>query len=111
DWFEENKLDNYLIETQRKTDGEKIYGIAPQDKQGREEHLTLMVESSYSDHNKIWFRRILEDRLYFDIDNRTDYDGAMSSGMALMALREPIKQLKKKEIKKQMIRKGKVVTV
>lgn len=109
DWFEENKLDNYLIETKRKTDGEKIYGLAPQDKQGREEHLTLMVESSYSDHDKIWFRRILEDRLHFDIDNRTDYDGAISSGLALMALREPTKEIKKANTGIRFLRRGRVL--
>lgn len=109
DWFVENKLDEYLIETKRKSDGEKVFGIAPQDKQGREEHLTLMVESSYSDHNKIWFRRILEDRLHFDIDNRTDYDGAMSSGMAIMGLKAPIKEIKKQNSNIKFLRRGKII--
>ena len=109
DWFEENGLENYLIETKRKSDGEKIYGLAPQDKQAREEHLALMVESSYSDHNKIWFRRILEDRLHFDIDDRTDYDGAMSSGMAIMALKESIPQTKERPKNIRYLRKGKII--
>jgi len=108
DWFEENGLENYLIETKRKSDGEKVYGLAPQDKQGREEHLALQVESSYSDHSKIWFRRILEDRLKFDIDNRTDYDGAISSGLALMALREYVPQ-KAKTQNPTFIRKGRII--
>lgn len=110
DWFTENGLENYLIETKRKSDGEKIYGLAPQDKQAREEHLALMVESSYSDHNKIWFRRILEDRLKFDIDDRTDYDGAMSSGMAIMALKESIPQTKVRPKNIRFLRKGKIIT-
>lgn len=88
DWFVENKLDNYLIETTRKTDGEKIYGVAPQDKQQREEHLTLQVESSYFDHSKIWFRRLLIDRLHFDIDDRLKYDAMMAGGYSTMALKE-----------------------
>lgn len=109
DWFVENKLQGYLISTKRKSDGEEVYGISPQDKQAREEHLTLQVESSYSDHDKIWFRNILEDRLKFDIDNRTDFDSAMSSGMAIMGLKDPVREVKKQNSKIQFLRKGRVL--
>src|SRR5690606_12799239 len=96
-------------ETKRKTDGEKIYGLATQDKQVREEHLTLMVESSYSDHNKLWFRIILEDRFHFDIDNRTDYDGAVTSWLALMALRVPVIEIETANTGKKILRRGMIL--
>lgn len=112
DWVDhatDNGLEGYLISTKRKSDGEEVYGIAPQDKQGREEHLTLQVESSYSDHKKIRFKRILKDRLGFDIDNRTDFDGCMSSGMALMGLRAPISKAANKKSGRRYLKKGKMI--
>lgn len=109
DYFVDNGFENYLIETKRKSDGEKIYGTAPQDKQQREEHLTLQVESSYSDHSKIRFKRILEDRLKFDIDDRTDYDGAISSGYSLMALKAPWQKQERKKTGKKYLRQGRVL--
>lgn len=111
DWFEENKLEDYMVVTQRKSDGEKVYGLSPQDKQAREEHLTLQVESSYFDHNKIRFKRLLKDRLNFDIDNRTDYDAMMAAGMATMALKESYEQKKREKVKENsFFNVGKITT-
>lgn len=110
DWFVDNKLENYLIETVRKSDGEKIYGLSPQDKQAREEHLSLQVESSYSDHDKIRFKSLLKDRLHFDIDNRTDFDTMMSAGMATMALREPYEMKLKKRTERVFFQKGTITS-
>lgn len=109
DWFKEEKLENYLVVTQRKSDNKVVYGLSPQDKQAREEHLALQVESSYSDHKKIRFKRLLKDRLYFDIDDRTDYDMAIGDGLALMVLKVPEKEKKEKKSNVKFLRRGKII--
>lgn len=121
DWIEfaiENKLASptdhkkkigYLVITRRANDSE-IYGIAPQDKEAREEHLTLMKESSYSDTKKIRFMRLLKDRLGFDQDDRTDYDTCIADGYSLMTLKESYQTDKlKPTTKNSMIKKVKAL--
>lgn len=90
DWVvyaEDNNLTGYLVATINSS-GKEVYGISPQNKQAREEHLTEQVESNYHDIPKIQCRRLLEDRLAFDPDFRTVYDMCMADGYALMALKE-----------------------
>lgn len=108
DWAKENGYKDYMIGVKR-SDGSVVHGIPPQNKDAIEQHLTEMVESSYNDVEKIWFRRLIEDRLEFDVKNRTDYDGAISDGYALMAIPKMIIKEKKKEGVKYL-RKGAVLT-
>lgn len=121
DWIEyaiENKLASpndsekkigYLVTTKR-ANGTEVYGINPQDKEAREEHLTLQKESSITDYNKIWFMRLLKDRLGFDIDNRTDFDACIGDGYALMSLKEDYQQPASRKLSAPLIKRGKAVS-
>jgi len=109
DFFEEEKLDNYLLTTERKSDGQEIKGYAPQNKQQREEHLTEQMDSSLHDHDKIWFINILRDRLLFDIEERTLYDTAMSDGYSLMTLKAPYKKALQQTVQKTYLKKGRIL--
>lgn len=79
----------YLITTKR-ANGSEVYGIAPQDKEAREQHLTEMIEYSLNNIHKIRFLRLLRDMRDFDINDRTDYDACMAWGYALMGLKDNI---------------------
>lgn len=79
----------YLVSTKRSNSTE-VYGVAPQDKEAREQHLTEMIEYALNNMHKIWFMRILKDMIDFDINERTDYDACMAWGYALMALKEHV---------------------
>lgn len=85
--LDHKKKYGYLVTTKR-ADNSEVYGIAPQDKQAREEHLTEMVEDGLLNTHKVWFRRIIKDRFKFNIDERTLYDASMADGYSLMALKE-----------------------
>lgn len=86
-----SKKHGYLITTKR-SDESDVYGIAPQDKQAREQHLTEMKEYALNNMHKIKFLRILKDMKDFNIENRTDFDGCMAWGYSLIGLRETVKQ-------------------
>jgi len=91
DWFDyakDNKLLGYLIKTNLKLNGQEVYGIAPQDKEGREQHLTEMVEWADNNIEKLWFLRIIEDMFEFNVDERTLFDGCMAFGYALMGCKD-----------------------
>lgn len=91
--LDQKKKHGYLITTKRADDSE-VYGIAPQDTQARETHLTEMIEYALNNMHKIKFIRILKDMLKFNIKERTDFDGAMAFGYALMGLKEKAKPIK-----------------
>lgn len=111
DYAVENKLASpidfihkkgYLITTKR-SNGTEIYGIAPQDKEAREQHLTEMVEYALNNMHKIFFLRLLKDMLKFNINDRTVYDACMAWGYALMGLREShAKTVQVKKVKKML---------
>lgn len=112
DWVtyaEDNNLTGYLISTTNSA-GKEVYGISPNSKQAKEEHLTEMVESNYHDIPKIKTRRLLEDRLGFDPDFRTVYDACMADGYALMGLKEAyyIPPAEKRKIK--VLRAGSITS-
>lgn len=109
DYGKENGYEDYLIGTKR-SDGTWVYGAAPQNKEYIEEHLSEMVESSYNDVEKIWYRRLIQDRLNFDVTERTDFDGSISDGNSLIAIKEPIKEKKELPKGKVFIRQGKIST-
>lgn len=109
DWAKENGYNDYLIGTKR-SDGSEVKGASPQNKEYIEQHLTEMVESSYNDVEKIWFRRLIADRLSFDVTDRTDYDACIADGNACIAIKEPIKETKKQESKVSFLRKGTIHT-
>jgi len=91
DWYdyaEQNKLLGYCLKTNLKMNGKEVYGIAPQDGEAREQHLTEMVEWVDVSVDKLWYLRILEDLIPFNVKERTKYDGAMAFGYALMACKE-----------------------
>lgn len=91
DWYDyakDNKLLGYLIKTNLKLNGQEVYGISPQDKEGREQHLTEMVEWADNNIEKLWFLRIIEDMFEFNVDERTLYDGCMAFGYALMGCKD-----------------------
>jgi hypothetical protein len=53
-----------------------------------EKHIGLDLEGSYRDKDdmgSMYFQRTLEDWAKFDISNRTKFDAAISSGLAIMA--------------------------
>ncbi len=95
----------YLMCTKR-ANGSEVYGINPQDKEAREQHLTEMVE--YAQHNmkKIKFLRLLKEMLKFEQDNRTAYDVCMAWGYALIGLND-WKQIEKVEITPKQFMKNK----
>jgi len=91
DWYdyaEQNKLLGYCLKTNLKMNGKEVYGIAPQDGEAREQHLTEMVEWVDVSVDKLWYLRILDDLIPFNVKERTKYDGAMAFGYALMACKE-----------------------
>lgn len=100
---DEEKKFGYLVTTKR-ADGSDVYGADPRSPQGRESHLTVMVEYALNNMHKIRFRRLLKDFLKFDIKDRTDYDGAMALGYALIALTEAYQPPAPKEKSVQMVR-------
>lgn len=81
----------YLV-TRKLSNGKDEYGIAPQNKEAREQHLTEMIEYSLNNIHKIEFLAILRNMIDFNIEDRTDYDACMAWGYALMALKEQVKQ-------------------
>lgn len=81
------KKHGYLVTTKR-SNGTEVYGIAPQDKEAIEQHLTEMVEYAQNNMHKIKFVRLLKDMLKFNVKDRTVFDACMAWGYALMALRE-----------------------
>jgi len=85
--LDSSKKHGYLISTKRSNNSE-VYGIAPQDKEAREQHLTEMVEYALNNMHKIKFLRLLKDMVNFNINSRTDYDACMAWGYALMGLKE-----------------------
>lgn len=93
----------YLMSTKRsnKTD---VYGVAPQDKEAREQHLTEMIEYALNNVHKIWFLRLLKDMVDFDIEERTDYDACMAWGYALMALKEHVNKPVEPEREESIVR-------
>lgn len=88
DYAEKNKLLGYCIKTKLKINGQEVYGIAVQDGEAREQHLTEMIEYASMNMAKIWFMRILDDMMEFNVKDRTLYDGCMAFGYALMGLKE-----------------------
>lgn len=99
--LEATKKHGYLISTKRANNSE-VYGIAPQDKEAREQHLTEMVEYAINNIKKIKFLRLLKDMVNFNINARTDYDACMAWGYALMGLKEqalPVKKLDSSKLK------------
>ncbi len=99
--LEATKKHGYLISTKRSNNTE-VYGIAPQDKEAREQHLTEMVEYSLNNMKKIRFLRLLKDMVNFNINARTDYDACMAWGYALMGLKEhalPVKKVDNSKLK------------
>jgi hypothetical protein len=99
--LEATKKHGYLISTKRSNNSE-VYGIAPQDKEAREQHLTEMVEYALNNMHKIKFLRLLKDMVNFNINNRTDYDACMAWGYSLMGLKEhalPVKKMDNSKLK------------
>jgi hypothetical protein len=61
-------------------------------------------------YQPMYFNRTLEDWINFRIDNRTQYDLTISSGLALLAAqRVKKKKVKKDNIDKTFFRKGKII--
>jgi len=96
DWYDyalSNKLLGYCLQTNLKMNGKAVYGIAPQDQEAREQHLTEMVEWADNSIHKMWFLRIIEDFIPFNVKNRTEFDGGMCFGYALMACKEKYRNI------------------
>jgi hypothetical protein len=67
-----------------------------------EKHVGLDLESTYRDPDEMgsmYFTRTLEDWAKFDINNRTKFDAAISSGLAIMATQKHMYTPVKKESK------------
>lgn len=108
DWAESEGYDDYVVETQRKSDGTVVRGINTQGKDAKEAHLTAMVEKSPQDTHKVGFIGIIKDRLDFDPDNRTDFDCAMADGYAIININQPLKKKKQKRTETVFVKRGKI---
>ncbi len=107
DWYdyaEKQKVLGYCIKTKLKINGKEVYGIAPQDHDGREQHLTEMVEYVDNNIDKVWYLRIAEDLIPFNVKDRTKYDGAMAFGYSLMACKEAYRLISPPKNEAQIIR-------
>jgi hypothetical protein len=107
DWYdyaEKQKILGYCLKTTLKINGKEVYGVAPQDTEGREQHLTEMVEWVDTNIEKLWFLRIAEDLIPFNVKDRTQFDGGMCFGYALMACREKYRPIVAPENDAQIIR-------
>lgn len=109
DYAEDNNLMGYLYGTKR-SDGTEVKGIPNQQSEPtKQEHIDIQIIQAESDWYKIPFIRIIRDRKGFDIKNRTAFDSVMADGYAIMALRIPVKQVQKKNMKGvRVINRGKV---
>jgi len=106
-WYDyalDKKLLGYCVKTNLKITGEERYGIAAQDGEGREQHLTEMIEYASANVGKIWYLRVLRDMFGFNVKERTLYDACMSFGYALMGLKDKHRQMVHDEDTVQMYR-------
>jgi len=94
-WFTENQLDKFLIWTPMalsRTNQNKTIkprpGIPATSQKAIEYHLTIMVEYMQQNHQKIWFKDLLEDMMDFDVENRTIFDLTMAFGYSLISAKE-----------------------
>lgn len=107
DWYdyaEAHNLLGYCIKTNLKINGKEVYGIAPQDKEAREQHLTEMIEWAEGNMEKLWFLRVIIDMFGFNVKDRTDFDACMAFGYALMACKDKYRPIIHEENETQMIR-------
>lgn len=107
DWYdyaEKQKLLGYCLKTTLKINGKDVYGVAPQDNEGREQHLTEMVEYIDANIEKLWFLRIAEDLIPFNVKERTKFDGGMCFGYALMACKEKYRPLVSEVNEQQIVK-------
>lgn len=102
-----HQLENYCYGTKR-SDGSEVKGIQQQNQALIDEHAEVQVLSSLTDWNKIGFVRLNRDRINFKVKKRGEYDSALADGYALMALRIPIKEVKKNPKGKKFLREGKI---
>lgn len=109
DYAEDNGLTGYLYGTKR-SDGSEVKGIPNQQSEAtKQEHIDIQVIQSESDWYKIPFIRLVRDRKSFDIKNRTAFDAVMADGYAIMALKIPVKQVQKRNLKGvRVINRGRV---
>lgn len=84
------KLYGYLVTTKRANSSE-VYGANPQDKEGREQHLTVMVEYALNNIRKVKFLALLRGMIGFNIEDRTAYDALMAWGYALISRKSKTK--------------------
>lgn len=107
----DNGLEEYIYGT-KTSDGKEKKGIVAQHSVAlKHEHAEAQVLASLHDHDKIPFIRIIRDRKNFNVNKRGDYDTAMALGYAHMALKIPLKQVKKKIAKENsFFNVGKVTT-
>lgn len=107
DWYDyavAHKLLGYLLKTKLKMNQMEVYGVAPQDNEGREQHLTEMIEWSDGNMEKMWFVRIIEDQFGFNVKNRTEFDACMAWGYALIGCKDKYRQIIPQEEGAQIIR-------
>lgn len=95
----------FLMCTKR-ANGSEVYGINPQDKEAREQHLTEMVEYAKFNLKKIKFIALLKDMVNFDFSNRTAYDACMAFGYAIMGLKD-WQKIEKVDVKAKLFMKNK----
>lgn len=88
DYAKDKKLLGYCIKTNLKMSGEDRYGVAVQDGEAREQHLTEQIEYASGNMGKIWYIRIIDDMFGFNVKDRTIYDACMAFGYALMGLKD-----------------------
>ncbi len=107
DWYdyaEKQKILGYCLKTTLKIHAKSVYGCAPQDHEGREQHLTEMVEWVDANIEKLWFLCIAEGLIPFSVKDRTDFDGPMGFGYALMAGKEKYRPIAPPNNQTQIIR-------
>lgn len=108
-YAEDNNLDEYVYGTKLSDGSEKKGIVAQQSKAVKDEHAEVQVLSSLHDNSKIPFIRVIRDRKSFNVNNRTDFDAGMADGYACMALRIPLKSVKKRPNGIKYLRRGRVL--
>ncbi|WP_312697047.1 hypothetical protein [Sphingobacterium mizutaii] len=91
------------LHTTLRTGKTEVYGVAPQDANLREAHLTYMKEYARNNMHKIKFLRLLNDMLAFNLKDRLLYDACLAWGYALIALSVTVDEPKDPEREEPMI--------
>lgn len=123
-YFEQRGYSNYLMDrpqhlTTGGTSKSKTKGIPSNSQEVIQAHAQAIeayihnhvgLNEETNEHGNLYFERTLEDWINFKIDDRTKFDLAISSGLALLAAQSHKPEKPKSDFnKKQFFRKGQII--